>query len=123
MAKATCSICDQEFKNLKSHEKVHFRESDENNSRNQSQKSKATATFQCEMCALKFTKMFYLKRHEKSHVLSKGEQKFKCKFCSKCLKALSSLKTHEKNHTAIKPYHCDICSRDFPDTKRLQVFR
>ena len=66
--------------------------------------------FQCEVCGKSFSKIGYLKKHEKIHNLRKT---LMCKTCNKCFNTSWELKVHERNHSGERPHQCKICSKTF----------
>lgn len=78
--------------------------------------------FKCDICNIKFSLSYTLKRHQNTHLNIKP---FKCSFenCNAMLSSLSSLKLHEKNHNGNKLYKClyENCKKEFFTISHLNV--
>ena len=74
--------------------------------------------YQCALCC----KFFKSKNHLKIHVnIHTREHIYKCHVCSKELATATSLKTHiDDKHNDKRPFHCDICKKNFKRKATLQ---
>lgn len=63
--------------------------------------------------------------HSLNSLFSKGEKPYKCPVdgCGKGFTCSKQLKVHSRTHTGEKPYHCDICDRDFGYNHVLKLHR
>ena len=62
----------------------------------------------CSICTKKFTSIFCLEIHNRTHT---GEQPFKCTVCEKRFTNNSHLTRHEIIHTGDKSFECSGCKQ------------
>merc|ERR1712071_74468 len=105
--------CDKTFKTLQEH-RNHFHRH-HSSSENKPQ--------QCEVCKVKFTTMYELKRH-KAYVHEKTKE-FQCLKCGKCFVEKSKLIRHSGVHTDdeddIKIYKCETCGNRYGSHSSLKL--
>jgi uncharacterized Zn-finger protein len=66
--------------------------------------------FKCELCGKLFTKPEVMKRHKRSHSMTKD---FSCSFCDMSFHRRDCLTDHLRNHTGERPFQCTICNKKF----------
>ena len=94
--KQTCSLCSQEFRNLRrlnEHKKVHEK-------------------VPCTECGKLFG-MNRIKRHMQSAHTPDDQKKYRCDTCGKGFTDNQKLSDHINVHTGEKPYKCKFCSSCF----------
>jgi KRAB domain-containing zinc finger protein len=72
--------------------------------------------YQCDLCPKKYSRLFYVRRHRKTHT---SNRVFFCEHCSYVSKKKDLLADHLNRHFDIYPYECTECDRKFC-TKILQ---
>ncbi|CAI9733370.1 finger 233-like [Octopus vulgaris] len=119
-----CKICGREFNRnfpLQKHQQTH------ENAKKQREKYKDNR-FKCEICDEKFPDHsslmgHYSRKHSNGNDDGKGKWEsvpdFPCHICGKSYKKETSLKRHVPIHKK-KPFHCDLCKRNFVLDKQLQ---
>lgn len=67
--------------------------------------------FRCNECNKVFTRICYLKQHNKS--FHNGEKPYKCNQCGKRFPLETLYQEHMAKHSGDKPYKCDVCPKQF----------
>lgn len=66
--------------------------------------------YKCEVCGKLFTKPEVMKRHKRSHSMTKD---FSCTFCDMTFHRRDCLTDHLRNHTGERPFQCTVCNKTF----------
>lgn len=66
--------------------------------------------FECDDCHRKFRTKYQLGRHM---VVHSDIFPYSCEYCKKGFRFKNTLKTHENIHTGAKPFVCTVCGMDF----------
>uniref|UniRef100_A0A182KDS9 C2H2-type domain-containing protein n=1 Tax=Anopheles christyi TaxID=43041 RepID=A0A182KDS9_9DIPT len=91
--------------------------------------SAVSSKFRCDQCNISFgsksAHTSHMKSHAKQQQQQAGEKPYKCPVegCGKGFTCSKQLKVHSRTHTGEKPYHCDICFRDFGYNHVLKLHR
>ncbi|KAH9494480.1 hypothetical protein Btru_020111 [Bulinus truncatus] len=109
---ATCSGCEQEFRDISSLTE-HQKDCPANN-RNAVNHGDG---FPCPMCGRIYATKSYLERHKKFHSDLKPHV---CEVCDKRFSEGFRLKRHMKIHSGTKPFTCEGCKKGFSDSVGLK---
>ncbi|XP_028672625.2 zinc finger protein 184-like [Erpetoichthys calabaricus] len=73
--------------------------------------------YSCTECWKTFTKMSYLRKHQRIH---SGVKPYSCTACKKTFSRSEHLKRHLRVHTGEKPYSCPECPKTFSRPEHLK---
>lgn len=75
----------------------------------------------CDQCGKNFPEEVHLKRH--IYLCHTKRIPYECHHCGHKANKKSTLTVHMRKHTGEKPYHCDICQRDFSQSVDFRKHR
>lgn len=83
-------------------------------------KSKANASFFCDICNAAFNQKIHLTKHSAKHT---GIKPFKCTECNYSTVERSHLKVHVRVHTGEKPFKCTHCEYATAQSSTLKIHK
>lgn len=83
-------------------------------------KSKANASFFCDICHAAFNQKIHLTKHSAKHT---GIKPFKCSECNYSTVERSHLKVHVRVHTGEKPFKCSHCEYATAQSSTLKIHK
>eukprot|EP00095_Tigriopus_kingsejongensis_P010655 maker-scaffold627_size122700-snap-gene-0.38 protein:Tk10655 transcript:maker-scaffold627_size122700-snap-gene-0.38-mRNA-1 annotation:"zinc finger protein 347-like" len=111
-ANSTSSSSREEYHHSsKSDTKSHLSVSDQGNLGSSAVSDSGLGEYKCNDCNKVFTRICYLKQHNKS--FHNGEKPYKCAQCGKRFPVEMLYQEHLAKHAGDKPYKCDVCPKQF----------